>query len=151
MYAEDLRSLWRVGSLVNNLVNLITLSLTQGESFLPDPASYDDIFYKLVEFGDSLTAFRDAYSLNNAESAGSIGILIGVSKHYSDLIAGQKGKSKNLSPREVGRIIKEGYETLSIEAKDGLDHWDMFRETEHKAELKKIARNTCTDVKTLAL
>jgi hypothetical protein len=78
-------------------------------------------------------------------------ILVNVSTHYSDLIAGKQGKSKNLSPKEVTKIIKEGYETLSIEAKEGLDHWDRYRETDHKAELKRMARTACADAKALLL
>ncbi|GAB7349143.1 hypothetical protein MBLNU459_g8085t1 [Dothideomycetes sp. NU459] len=138
-YVDDVRSLYRSDLLVHNLVNLLTLSLTQGESFLPDSTSYDDLFYKLVEFGDSLTKFRDAYFLSgDHEGAAAMGNLIGVSTHYSDLIAGEKKKGKNLSPREVSKIIKDGYDTLSIEAKEGLDHWDKYREADHKVMLKKI-------------
>ncbi|KEQ97897.1 hypothetical protein AUEXF2481DRAFT_77795 [Aureobasidium subglaciale EXF-2481] len=151
VYADDLRSLYHMDSLIHALVNLLCLSLTQGESFLPDTASYDDISYKLVEFGPSLTSFRDAYGLQKGESAASMNILIHVSKHYSDLIAEEKGKVKNLSPKDVARIIKEGYETLSIEAREGLDHWEMYREAEHKAELKRIARTACADARVLVL
>ncbi|THW81752.1 DUF1741-domain-containing protein [Aureobasidium pullulans] len=50
VYADDLKPLYRINTLIHTLVNLITLSLTQGESFLPDSSSYDDISYKLVEF-----------------------------------------------------------------------------------------------------
>lgn len=135
-----------------NLVNLITLSLSQGESFLPDSVSYDDLFYKLVEFGDSLVKFRDAYSLTGShDGAAGMGTLISVSEHYSDLIAGEKKSSKNLSPREVSKIIKEGYETLSIEAKEGLDHWEKYREADHKVLLKKIVRVVVADAKDLSL
>ncbi|KAI4719608.1 DUF1741-domain-containing protein [Aureobasidium sp. EXF-10727] len=149
IYADDLRSLHRIEELIHTLTCLLSLSLTNGETFLPDTASYDDISYKLVEFGPSLLSFRDAYSLQKGETAAAMNILVHVSKHYSDLIASQKGKSKNLSPREVQKIIKEGYETLSIEAKEGLDHWDMYREAEHKAQLKKIARTACADARAL--
>ncbi|KAI5252046.1 DUF1741-domain-containing protein [Aureobasidium subglaciale] len=151
VYADDLRSLYHMDSLIHALVNLLCLSLTQGECFLPDTASYDDISYKLVEFGPSLTSFRDAYGLQKGESAASMNILIHVSEHYSDLIAEQKSKVKNLSPKDVARIIKEGYETLSIEAREGLDHWEMYREAEHKAELKRIARTACADARVLVL
>ncbi|KAI4730114.1 DUF1741-domain-containing protein [Aureobasidium sp. EXF-10728] len=149
IYADDLRSLHRIEELIHTLTCLLSLSLTNGETFLPDTASYDDISYKLVEFGPSLLSFLDAYSLQKGETAAAMNILVHVSKHYSDLIASQKGKSKNLSPREVQKIIKEGYETLSIEAKEGLDHWDMYREAEHKAQLKKIARTACADARAL--
>ncbi|KAH0289544.1 DUF1741-domain-containing protein [Aureobasidium namibiae CBS 147.97] len=149
VYADDLRPLYRIDLLIETLINLLSLSLTLGETFLPDTAAYDDISYKLVEFGPSLLSFRDAYGLRKGDSAAAMNILVHVSKHYSDLIADKKGKAKNLSPRDVQRIIKEGYETLSIEAKEGLDHWDMYREAEHKAQLKKIARTACVDARAL--
>jgi hypothetical protein len=77
--------------------------------------------------------------------------LIGVSKHYSDMIEGRKGSAKHLSPQEVGVIIKQGYETLSIEAREGLDHWDKFREADHKLMLKKLARVAVADARDLSL
>jgi hypothetical protein len=144
-----LRPIYRIDTLIDTLINLLSLSLTSGETFLPDNAAYDDISYKLVEFGPSLLSFRDAYGLQKGDTAAAMNILVHVSKHYSDLIADKKGKVKNLSPRDVQRIIKEGYETLSIEAKEGLDHWDMYREAEHKAQLKKIARTACVDARAL--
>ncbi|KAL1305131.1 hypothetical protein AAFC00_002056 [Neodothiora populina] len=151
-YATDLKSLLHIETLIANLTRVTTLALTQGESFLPDMTSYDDLVYKLVETGDSFVKFRDAYSLtNNSEAAASMKTLIGVSKHYADLIEGQKGMIKNLSPREVGKIIKQGYETLSIESREGLDHWERFREADHKVMLKKLARVAVADARNLSL
>lgn len=149
-YAEDLKQNYGTDKLVHDVVNLITLSLTEGEGFLPESNAYDDLFYKLVETGDSLAKFRDAYNLDKTESAASIAVLVGVSRHYTDLIQQAKGKTKNLSPREVNQIIKQGYETLSIEAKEGLDHWDKYREADHKVELKKIARTVVADAAVLS-
>lgn len=143
----------RWSALVDSLVNLVALSLATGESFLPDPASYDDLFYKLVETGETLNKFKDAYSLSNSStSSNSIDTLISVSSHYYAMLEGdEKGKvkSKNLSPREVSKVIKQGYETLSIQAKEGLDHWEKFREADHKTLLKKIARVAVEDAKAL--
>ncbi|KAK5171600.1 hypothetical protein LTR04_001138 [Oleoguttula sp. CCFEE 6159] len=150
-YADHLKPLPEMSALINSLVNLIALSLSTGESFLPDPASYDDLFYKLVESGDVLFKFKDAYELSKHSSSSSIDTLISVSSHYYALLEAEKGKvkSKNLSPREVSKVIKQGYETLSIQAKEGLDVWEKFREADHRALLKKIARFAVADVKTL--
>jgi len=150
-YAEDLRLLPGAQELINDLVNLIALSMSTGEAFLPDPTSYDDLFYKLVETGDILTKFRDAYDLSKQTSASSIDTLISVSSHYHALLEEGKGKarSKNLSPNEVNQIIKQGYETLSIQAREGLDQWEKFREADHKAALKRIARLAVADAKDL--
>jgi len=138
--------------LVDTLVNLIALSLSTGESFLPDTASYDDLFYKLVETGDTLIKFRDAYDLSKGARSGSVDTLISVSRHYHSLLEGDgkgKGRSKNLSPREVHKVIQSGYDTLSIQAKEGLDHWEKFREANHRTILKRMAKIAIDDAKDL--
>lgn len=149
-YASDFSDNVDIHPLLNSLVNLILLSLSNGESFLPDPAAYDDLFYKLVESGAVLTKFSDAYNLNNDNTMNSIATLINVSHHYQDLLDSEKTKGKNnFSPREVNNVIKKGYETLSIESKEGLDRWEKFREADEKTVLKKIARVAVEDVRRL--
>ena len=56
---------------------------------------------------------------------------------------------KNLSSEEVSRVIKQGYDTLSIEAKEGLDRWEKYREGDRKALMKKITRCAVEDARTL--
>lgn len=141
-----------IDSLVDSTVNLIAFSLTTGEAFLPDTASYDDLFYKLVESGDILIKFRDAHDLNKRTASNAIDVLTGVSGHYYSILEGdERGKvrSKNLSPKEVQNVIKQGYETLSIQAREGLDHWESFREADHRATLKRVARIAVEDAKAL--
>jgi hypothetical protein len=133
--------------MIELLVNLLAFALSSGENFLPDPASYDDLFYKLVETSDILTKFRDAYGLTS--QAGSMQILINVSSHYQSLLEEGKGRRKHLSPQEVSSVIKQGYETLSIEASEGLDGWEKYREAKYKSLLKRIARAAVEDAKSL--
>jgi Domain of unknown function (DUF1741) len=149
-YATDLKHLTHIDILLDNLVNLIALSLSAGEAFLPTPAAYDDLFYKLVETGEVLTKFRDNYDLEK-RSTSSVSTLVAVSTHYKELLSGgSTGKNvKNLTSAQVASIIKQGYETLSIQAKEGLDGWNRYREADEKAFLKKIARVAVADVKTL--
>lgn len=151
-YVEELKTLSGTFALVQHLVDLLTLALTTGESFLPDSASYDDLFYKLVESGEALASLRTAYSLAKPNDRSPINTLIGVSKHYRELIDEyHKGKTTNLSPREVNKIIKSGYETLSIEAREGLEIGEPFREASWKAVLKKVARVAVADASTLVV
>ena len=149
-YAADLINLSDIDILLDTVTNVIALSLSTGETFLPTPAAYDDLFYKLVETGDILTKFSDAYNLSKKPS-NNIGTLIGVSKHYNQLLKdGVKGTAvKNLTSAQVAQVIKEGYETLDIQARDGLDTWERWREKEVRAFLKKVARGAVDDVKTL--
>lgn len=149
-YANDIRPLRGSSEMVDQLVNVLAFALSNGENFLPDPAAYDDLFYKLVETGDILTKFRDAFGLANRSGPSPIQTLINVSSHYHALLEGDaKKKSTVLSPREVSTVIKKGYETLSIDASDGLDRWEKFREADMKVLLKKIARVVVDDARTL--
>lgn len=147
-YESDIKSNYKSNGMINLLVNLLAFALSSGENFLPDPASYDDLFYKLVESGDILIKFRDAFGLSGQSD--SMQTLINVSSHYHSLLE-EKGKSrgKHLSPQEVHAVIKQGYETLSIDASEGLDRWDKFRDADFKSLLKKIARATVEDAKAL--
>ncbi|CAG5155381.1 uncharacterized protein ALTATR162_LOCUS3633 [Alternaria atra] len=144
-YESDIKSNYKSSGMINILVNLLAFALSSGENFLPDPAAYDDLFYKLVESGDTLIKFRDAFGLKGQSD--SMQTLINVSSHYQSLL-NEKGR-KHLSPQEVGQVIKQGYETLSIDASEGLDRWEKFREADFKSALKKIARVVVEDAKAL--
>ncbi|KAL5321592.1 hypothetical protein ACEPPN_009552 [Leptodophora sp. 'Broadleaf-Isolate-01'] len=147
-YQADLKSSMHIETLLDDLVNLIALSLSAGESFLPTPAAYDDLFYKLVETGENLVKFRDSYDLGKRPTS-SIDTLISVSTHYNQLLDdGASRRGKHLTSAQVAGVIKQGYETLSIQAKEGLDSWDKYREADRRTFLKKMARTTVADVKT---
>ncbi|KAI9739466.1 MAG: hypothetical protein M1818_005154 [Claussenomyces sp. TS43310] len=148
-YTTDLQHLLNIERLLDDLVNLIALSLSSGEAFLPSPAAYDDLFYKLVETGEILVKFKNNWRLEKRPS-NSIDTLISVSAHYNELLAnGTSGRGKNLTSAQVAGIIKQGYETLSIQAREGLDSWDRYREADERTFLKKMARCAVGDVKEL--
>lgn len=154
---------------------LATLALTAsaGDAFLPDPAAYDDFFYKLVEAGRYLPRFKEAFNLHpdanssaltypitktNASNTTTpsglshIDLLIHVSTHFHDLLEAERGKGrmgKTLSPREVSRVIRIGYETLQVPPTEGLDRWPRFREADEKSLLKRAARAACEDTRKL--
>lgn len=149
---DDIKPLSGTDELISNLVALIALSLSTGESFLPNTAAYDDLFYKLVETGDTLVKFRDAYGTVNRTTSECIDTLISVSRHYHALLENEgksKSKNKTLKTEEVHKIIQQGYETLSINMKDGLDQWNPFREADHRNTLKRLTRIALDDAKTL--
>jgi len=146
-YTADLKHLPHIDILLDNLVNLIALSLSAGEAFLPSPVAYDDLFYKLVETGEILVKFRDNYDLVKRPTS-SIETLISVTTHYNQLLEdGRKGK--HLTNAQVAGVIKQGYETLSIQAKEGLDGWEKYREADERVFLKKMSRVVVSDVKAL--
>ncbi|KAK3683289.1 hypothetical protein B0T22DRAFT_467605 [Podospora appendiculata] len=160
-YASDLKDISHIDTLLDHVVNLIAIGLSAGEAFLPTPAAYDDLFYKVVETGEVLIKFRDIYKLANRPS-NSIDTLVNVSAHYKEMLADgggagegkvasrkKLGTSSHLTSLQVAEVIKQGYETLSIQAKEGLDSWEKYREADERTLLKKMARAVVGDVKGL--
>jgi hypothetical protein len=146
-YADNVKALPGTADLVRHLVDLLTIALTSGEAFLHDSASYDDLVYKLVESGEALTTLKTTFSL---DASRIIDTLISVSKHYRELIEEQhKGNAANLSPREVGKIIMKGYETFSVESRQGLEDFEKFRESEWKSVLKRVSKIAVADAAAL--
>lgn len=148
-YSEDVKKLAKSTELVAALVDTLTVALSGGEAFLPDAAAYDDLFYKLVESGEGLIKLRDAYSISSDSEKSSINTLISVSQHYKEMIESQRAKKEHLSPREVNKIIKDGYESLSFDTKEDVEETLKFREVEYKTELKRITRTVVADAAAL--
>ncbi|THC94396.1 hypothetical protein EYZ11_006125 [Aspergillus tanneri] len=176
-YVSDLSGNPHIETLTTTLVDVIAFCVSTGDTFLPDPASYDDLFYKLVETGPIVTKYREVYFKSPTSKStdttkdvhlAAIDTLISVSTHFytllfnSDQSADAKTDSqatapipanqkKNLSPREVHKIIKQGYDTLSIQSPDGLSAWTRYRETDWKSELKRVARCAVDDARQLVV
>ncbi|KAI1944916.1 hypothetical protein LOZ53_002670 [Ophidiomyces ophidiicola] len=188
-YSTDLSSDPNIHLLTTDLVNLLAFCISAGDTFLPDPTSYDDLFYKVVEAGPVLTRFRDAYkrslsppsksangkpntNTSHYDASKSLATLLNVSTHFHSLLflpekakedssatdpntptapSSNRAKKKNLSPREVHSIIKEGYTTLSIESRESLSNWEKWREADWKTQLKRITRAAVDDSRVLVV
>lgn len=154
-YASELKYLRGIREdLCRTLASLTAFCLSRGDGFLPDPSSYDDLFYKLVEGHDILPKFKEAYSEKHTGLDGfsrAMDALIAVSSHYHELLKVQRGRKPHQSPAAVHKIIKEGYETLNLDNSEDFGQWEKWREANWKAELKKMIRTAVEDARLLAL
>jgi hypothetical protein len=153
-YADDLKYLRDIReTLCGTLASLAAFCLSKGDGFLPDPASFDDLFYKLVESNEVLHRFKDAYCDGSSTDKlnRSVGALLSVSTHYHDLLSAQHGKKTHQSPAAIQKVIKEGYETLNLEPDEGFGQWEKWRESNWKAEMKKMIRVVVEDSRALSL
>ncbi|KAI5287961.1 hypothetical protein KEM52_001363 [Ascosphaera acerosa] len=188
-YSADLLRTSHISTLASSLTDLITFCISVGDTFLPDPASYDDLYYKVVEAGQTLQTFNSIYKPSSsvgerARSEEPIETLLRVAGHFNSLLfmpdkdkqprapspgpgaaspAGRNtpdstagtisrptstsARKKHLSPSQVHEIIKQGYDTLSIQAAEELSTWERWREGDWRTELKRTARIAVDDAK----
>ncbi|RMZ88186.1 hypothetical protein DV736_g4577, partial [Chaetothyriales sp. CBS 134916] len=137
------------------LARLIAFCLSRGDTFLPDPASYDDLFYKLIEASDILPKYKDAFAEQPVQGADSfskaMNALISVSSYYHELLGDQKGRKTHQSPAAVQKVIHDGYESLNLPSDEDFGAWQKWRESSMKADLKKMIRTAVDDARLFAL
>lgn len=125
---------------------------------MPDSASYDDLLYKLLGEAasssksnekDIFTILRTQFAIASRPDAdASVDLMVGLIQHYRSILDDPTvKKSKNLSPKEVSRIIKQGYETMDLQIKEGWGVYSKFREVDRKGLLKSASRFAVADVK----
>ncbi|RMZ81155.1 hypothetical protein DV737_g2694, partial [Chaetothyriales sp. CBS 132003] len=137
------------------LARLIAFCLSRGDAFLPDPASYDDLFYKLIEASDILPKFKDAFAEQPVQGTDSfskaMNALLSVSSHYHELLGDHKGRKTHQSPAAVQKVIHDGYESLNLPSDEDFGTWQKWRESSMKADLKKMIRTAVDDARLFAL
>ncbi|MCJ1421012.1 hypothetical protein MMC32_007374 [Xylographa parallela] len=149
-YAADVAALpGDPHALLTPLLRVLALALLSGSAFLPDAPAYDDLVYKLVENSAALEKLRAAYALGEDSP---VEVLRHVAAHYHGLLQVERGKGrvgKDLSPREVGRVIRGGYEGLVLPGGEGmgLESWEGYREGEERGWVKRAGRVAVEDVR----
>ncbi|KAI4227218.1 MAG: hypothetical protein L6R36_002595 [Xanthoria steineri] len=170
-YADAIRHDPDLPALIDLFLAVLSLAVCSGEIFLPNNEVYDDLFYKIVENGHLLPRFKSAFSHLSRPSTVTpttmdphasaspttlIDTLTIVSDHFTSLLEEEKGKSstfssgtKNLSPKEVSRVIRKGYESLRVPETVGLERWVRWREVDEKGLVKKAGRQAVEDARRL--
>ena len=157
--------------LISPLLKCLALAIARGNAFLPDPAAYDDLFYKLVENAPILEKFKTTFKLSSSMSptnpsasggtvvpstpapgSSPIDVLIATAAHFHAILEQEKGKGRlrlTLSAREVNRVIREGYETLEVAdvSAMGVEHFEIWREGEERGMVKRAGRLAVEDVR----
>jgi len=150
--------------LLHPFLATLALAVSEGDTFLPSPEAYDDLSYKLVEASHVLQKFQSLYlpsssaptsaptPSSSTATAQALITLLYISTHYHNLLETEKA-GKNLSPKEVSRVIRKGYETLRVpeEGKEGLMAVERWREGEERVFLKRVGREAVGDGRRVVL
>ncbi|KAL8997338.1 MAG: hypothetical protein Q9169_003372 [Polycauliona sp. 2 TL-2023] len=172
-YADSIKHDPDLPALIDTFLAVLSLAVCNGDVFLPDTDSYDDLFYKIVENGHLLPRFKSAFTHLSRPSmvtpatmdphasinpSALIDTLVSISNHFTSLLEEEKGKTgtfgsgtKNLSPIEVSKVIRKGCESLRLPETEGLERWVRWREVDEKGFVKKVGRQAVEDARRVQL
>lgn len=142
------------------LVNILNLFITYGDTFLPTPGNYDELYYELIRmhhvfdnvysmcrrYSTSDGEFRDnAQKLNN-----SLINIRSIINHFrpkiDDFLAAQSLSTP--TENQILDVVRKNYDSLMLKLQDGLDQYERYSEKpKHSIFFTNMVRNIVEDTK----
>nr|CAB3223158.1 UPF0668 protein C10orf76 homolog [Phallusia mammillata] len=134
-------SQWKNGVfvLLTQVINLFNMFITFGDTFLPSPTSYDELYYEIVRMAQVFDNLHSAVlryvnhpeykefasRLNNAT------VNIRAIIHHFRPKIDKWSKDNNLTTlteEEVLEVVRNNYDSLTLRLQDNLDHFERYSE-----------------------
>eukprot|EP00037_Helgoeca_nana_P016321 m.153648 g.153648 ORF g.153648 m.153648 type:complete len:712 (+) comp23464_c0_seq1:121-2256(+) len=136
-------------ALSSQVITNLNLFITFGDTFLPDPSSYDELYYELIRVHNT---FEGLYNMARRHTRGPYGAsaerLVGdliniraITNHFNPRIATWKAEKAltTLSTEEVLKLVRDNYDTLTLKLFSGLVKVVPFEDNEeHAAKLSAV-------------
>ncbi|KAJ2951164.1 hypothetical protein O0L34_g5556 [Tuta absoluta] len=153
--------------MAQQVVNIFNLFITFGDTFLPTPASYDQLYYELIRMHqvfDNLFYMALRYSTGDgeykAEALRLANCLVNVRaiiQHFSPKIDVWLASQSLSTPTEdqILDVVRKNYDSLILKLQEGLEAYERYSERPYRPLLSKLvltartAARTRNDVNTL--
>ena len=135
----------QVFDLAIQVVNIFNLFITYGDTFLPSPTSYDELYYEIIrvhQIFDNLYSVAMRYVSGESEMKASAtklsSCLVNVRAiihHFAPKIDSWSVKNSKsaLTEEEVLEVIRCNYETLTLKLMESLDTYVKYSELPNEA------------------
>nr|CAG4638292.1 EOG090X027A [Cyclestheria hislopi] len=126
--------------LATQAVNIFNLFITYGDTFLPSPQSYDDLYYEIIRMHsafDNLHAMALRYSTGENEfresairlSAALINVRA-IGQHFKPKVElwMESQKISTPSQEQILEIVRSHYDSLTLKLHESLDAYERYAE-----------------------
>ncbi|KAJ0183259.1 hypothetical protein K1T71_001235 [Dendrolimus kikuchii] len=138
--------------MAQQVVNIFNLFITFGDTFLPTPASYDQLYYELIRMHqvfDNLFYMALRYSTGDgefkAEALRLANCLVNVRaiiQHFSPKIDAWLASQNLSTPTEdqILEVVRKNYDSLILKLQEGLESYERYSERAHRPLLSKVVQ-----------
>ncbi|XP_076467026.1 armadillo-like helical domain-containing protein 3 [Babylonia areolata] len=126
--------------LCSKIVNVFNLFITYGDTFLPNPNSYDELYYEIIRmhqtFGN-LYSMALRYTTTENEHKESAARLINhlvniraIINHFTPKVDSWAAahQQSSLTEDQVLEVVRGNYDTLTLKLQDSLDQFERYTE-----------------------
>jgi hypothetical protein len=142
------------------VVNIFNLFITYGDTFLPSPGSYDELYYELIRMHqvfDNLYSMALRYSTNDGEFkdnalrlTNSLINIRAIINHFSPKIEAWLASQGLSTPSEdqILDVVRKNYDSLTLKLQDSLDQYERYTEKpRHAAFFTAMVRSVVNDTR----
>jgi len=137
---------WKAGVFVilTQVLNLFNMFITYGDTFLPSPNSYDELYYEIVRMSqifESVHALVMKYSTHpeykefTYKLANSLINVRSITRHFRPKIDewSKENNQNSLTEEEVLDVVRSNYDSLTLRLQDNLDNYERYTERPKEA------------------
>lgn len=156
-----------VFSVADEVIKIFNLFITYGDTFLPNPTTYDELYYELIRVHK---VFDDLHSLALRHVTGGSGHMTDGSVHMEsgNRLLGNLVNVRSIAahftpkidiwsashdivsitPEQVLEVVRANYDTLTLKLQDSLDYFEKYTEkTKETAFFTQLVRSVVEDVR----
>ncbi|XP_050395850.1 armadillo-like helical domain-containing protein 3 [Patella vulgata] len=126
--------------LSSKVVNVFNLFVTYGDTFLPNPNSYDELYYEIIRMHqvfDNLYSMALRYTTTEGEYKDSAARLTNnlvnvraIINHFTPKVDSWSAANNlsSLTEDQVLEVVRSNYDTLTLKLQDNLDQFERYSE-----------------------
>jgi hypothetical protein len=135
---------YNIFALAMQVINLFNLFITYGDTFLPSPTSYDELYYEIVRMHhvfENLYAMALRHSTSGGQwkatsnrVANDLVNIRAIINHFTTKIDSWAAMRKisALTENQVLEVVRANYDSLTLKLQDNLDHYVKYSEKPHE-------------------
>ncbi|CAN8023637.1 unnamed protein product [Ixodes persulcatus] len=144
--------------LASQVVNILNLFITYGDTFLPSPGSYDELYYEVIRMHqvfDSMYSMALRYTTGDSQWKDSAAKLSNhlvnvraIVNHFTPKIDSWSAANhmSALTEEQVLNVVRSNYDTLTLKLHDNLDQYEKYSEKPKESPFFTLmVRNVVSD------
>ncbi|XP_060602329.1 armadillo-like helical domain-containing protein 3 isoform X2 [Ruditapes philippinarum] len=144
----------------SKIVNIFNLFITYGDTFLPNPNSYDELYYEIIRMHqvfDNLYSMALRYTTSEGEHKESAARLTNhlinvraIVNHFTPKVDSWAANNhlSSLTEEQVLEVVRGSYDTLTLKLQDSLDQFERYTEKPNEASFfTQLVRSITIDVR----
>ncbi|XP_064630017.1 armadillo-like helical domain-containing protein 3 isoform X2 [Lineus longissimus] len=142
------------------VVNIFNLFITYGDTFLPSPSSYDELYYEIIRMHqvfDNLYSMALRYTTIDGEWKDSaakltnyLGNVRAIINHFTPKVDSYSSQHQlsSLTEEQVLEVVRGNYDTLTLKLQENLDQFERYSEKpKETAFFTQLVRSIISDVR----